>query len=179
MSKKAFVEELVKRLCEEYNVPRNFEIWTNLVACKFMDAMNINGFYSEKRKKMGVNINKLDTPKEIRATVMHEFRHVWQYAHYKNQAEYWSHWRKVNEANINIGKCADWFSPLELDANRFAKSEGKLDDNSIIAVEPTSQYPSRELLKLVEIGAQIASVSTSLVRPEVLIFLQERGLLVR
>ena len=179
MSKKAFVEELVKRLCEKYNVPRNFEIWTNLVACKYMDIMDMNGFYSEKRKRMGININRLDTSKEIRATVMHEFRHAWQYTHYENQAKYWSHWRKINEANINIGKCAYWFSPLELDANRFAKSEGRLDDNSIIAVEPTSQYPSRELSRLVEIGAQIASVSTSLVRPEVLIFLQEHGLLIR
>lgn len=179
MSKEVFVEEIVNRLCEEYNVPRNFEIHTGFVARKYMSARDLKGFYGEGRSKriMGINFDKVDTPKEIRATVMHEFRHVWQYTYYHDLTEYWSNWtRKHGE---DFGKDAYLFSPIELDANRFAKSDGTLDDDSVLIAVPASQYPAREFGELVYLAGKIASRSVELVRPEVLVYLQERGFLAK
>lgn len=70
-----------------------------------------------------INPDKFSNYEELKTTFYHEFRHVWQRKLAdKYNIGYWICWEKKHE-----NKDFYLFSPAELDANRFAKSNGQLD----------------------------------------------------
>lgn len=176
VSKEALVEGLLNHLCKKYDIDRSsFFLFTgealpNLVS---VDGKKALGFYIHLTRTMAIDVTSLETTERIRSTVFHEFRHLWQYKCFPEESEYWGTWTVKNRERM--GEDSYLFSPLELDANRFAKSGGRLDDDSIMTAVSTSRYPYRELSQAQDLAARIAAESASLVRPEVLIYLVEHG----
>ncbi|MBE6102308.1 MAG: hypothetical protein E7200_09460 [Selenomonas ruminantium] len=77
-----------------------------------------------------MNRKLLLTLSELEYTFLHEFRHVWQRNNKeKYNIEYWIGWNKRNKERYLEG--AYFFSPTELDANRFAGSDGTLNDYTV------------------------------------------------
>lgn len=180
MSKEAFVEGLLRHLCKKYGISRrSFFLFTGEMLPDLVsdDEKRTLGFYSHPTRIMAIDVASLGTTERIRSTVFHEFRHLWQHKFFPEESKYWSAWRRKNRERM--GRDSYLFSPLELDANRFAKSEGRLDDDSIMTAVSTSRYPYRELSQAQALAAKIAAESESLVRPEVLIYLIEHGLLAK
>ena len=87
--------------------------------------------------------------------------------------------QSIKSSNKKRDYATNIVSFLHLDANRFAKSGGRLDDDSIMTTVSISRYPYRELSQAQDLAARIAAESASLVRPEVLIYLVEHGFLVK
>lgn len=180
MSKEALVEGLLRHLCKKYDISRrSFLLFTGEMLPDLVsnDEKRTLGFYSHPARTMAIDVTSLGTVERIRSTVFHEFRHLWQYKFFPEESKYWSTWTAKNRERM--GGSSYLFSPLELDANRFAKSEGRLDDDSVMTAVSASRYPYRELSQAQDLAAKIAAESASLVRPEVLIYLIEHGLPVK
>lgn len=73
-----------------------------------------------------INPDKFNTADELKTTFYHEFRHVWQRKHKEEEnIDHWICWASNHE---NVEGDFYLFSPTEMDANRFAKSNGEFDD---------------------------------------------------
>ena len=133
------VEKLVKKLSSEYGIDENsysVHFGENLdYFIKHPDKRGSCGIL-EPQHQLAILLNRklLLTLPELKSTFYHEFRHVWQRNKTKEESDkhnigHWICWATVNETSL--GRDAYLFSPTELDANRFERSNGSLDDLTV------------------------------------------------
>lgn len=141
------VEKLIKKLSSEYGIDENsysVHFGENLdYFIKHPDKRGSCGML-EPKHQLAVLLNRklLLTLPELKSTFYHEFRHVWQRNKTTEDSDkhnicHWICWDTDNEAAL--GRDAYLFSPTELDANRFARSNGSLDN--FIVFEMCTPHP--------------------------------------
>lgn len=107
-----------------------------------------------EKKIILINPDMFNNEDELKTTFYHEFRHVWQRkVADKYNIGYWKCWDKKYE---KIEGDYYLFSPDEIDANRFAKSNGELDGYDVyLKCEPIGNA-WKELEKNKKVATEIA-----------------------
>ena len=157
---KAETENLNEILSAQYgmkDVPYDIDVRPNIDY--FIKYPNRKGFCSKidetQRWRIGLNRNLLTDKESLKRTLYHEFRHLWQRVNAdKYNIEHWICWDTNNKEKL--GEDAYRFSPTEMDANRFARSNGTLDDYEVFIKCESNEKPHRELEKNMSVAKEIA-----------------------
>lgn len=150
------VNEWKHILCNKYHIPAPPIYLTDQITNFKLDK-SLSGFCAKdsSSEQFFIALRPNDDVKSLKCTFFHEFRHYWQKLQTSNiKISHWLGWAKNNQ--IRFGKDAYFFSPVELDAIRFANSESTKDDLSVFEACRQFSKVGQELRNNQHVASELA-----------------------
>lgn len=114
--------------------------------------------YDENKRHgtIRIDLNKSCSYSDIKRSLYHEFRHLWQWTYFYEVSKWWFNILNIHENDPFYYN----FSMTEYDAIRFAKSSGEKDDCSIMSLytvtELNSMYKAKNHIEFImDIGRKL------------------------